>query len=173
LFAEARRDVASAPPMLPDFRPAPASPAPFSPAPFTPSPFGTGTSATAENGAGHGNGATVAAWVTGSLALATLGTGIGFGVAQSSAKNGLPGGSTPVTVASQATSLGQTIARDGLVADVLFGVGGAAAIASLILFLVPSGSSGSGSSSGSGDASPSASLSLGVGPVAVQLGGRW
>jgi len=38
-------------------------------------------------------------------------------------------------------------------------------VASLVLFLVPSG--------GSVDANSTASLSVSVGPAAVQVGGRW
>jgi hypothetical protein len=155
LFAEARRDVASGPSV----------PSAFSPTPFGAPPAAPAGAVTAEPAPSHGNGATVAAWVMGGIGLAALGTAVGFGVAQNSAESGLPGGSNPVKDAGQATSLGQSIARDGLIADVLYGVGGAAAVASLILFLVPSGSSG--------DASPSASLSVSVGPAAVQVGGRW
>ncbi len=157
LFAEARRDVASGPSV----------PSAFSPTPFGAPPAAPAGALTTEPAASHGNGATVAAWVTGGVALAALGTGVAFGVIQNSAKGQLPnaGNSNPVTDAGQATSLGQSIATDGLIADVLYGVGGALGVASLILFLVPSGSSG--------EASSTASLSVSVGPAAVQVGGRW
>ena len=161
LFAEARRDVASAPAVPSTF-----GPSTFSPSPFAGPPAEAGSSATVETTASHGKGTTVAAWVTGVIGVAALGTGIGFGVAQNNAKNQLPvSGSDPVTDAGQATSLAQAIPRDGLIADVLFGVGGAALVASLVLFLVPSG--------GSVDANSTASLSVSVGPAAVQVGGRW
>lgn len=95
------------------------------------------------------------AWVTAAAAAAALGVGVGFGVAQAGAQAGLK----TVMDASQATSLGQAVARDGLIADVLFGVGGAAGIAAVVLFAVPPHDAG--------DAS--ASLSIAAGPGTVQV----
>ncbi|HUB10077.1 MAG TPA: hypothetical protein VMB50_23945 [Myxococcales bacterium] len=84
----------------------------------------------------------LAAWITGAVAVAALGTGVGFAVAESSARNQAEAGASGgVTDANQETGLGATSTRDALVADVLFGVGAAAGVATVVLFLVPSGGS--------------------------------
>jgi hypothetical protein len=73
----------------------------------------------------------VPAYVAGGLALAALGTGIVFGVLANSA---LSQAQTSAYAAATQQQLA-TSGTDAVVADVLFGVSGAAAITAVILFL--------------------------------------
>jgi hypothetical protein len=69
----------------------------------------------------------VPAYVVGALGLVILGTGVGFGVWQSS--------TLKITDASQLSSAQSQAGTQGLVADICFGVGGALAVTSVILFV--------------------------------------
>jgi hypothetical protein len=82
------------------------------------------------------------AWTAAAAAVALFGTGIGFGIAQGQA---LSDAKLTSTGGAQAMSDGQAYARDGLVADVLFGVGAAAGVAAVVLFLWPAHGDGGAS----------------------------
>ncbi|HUB06235.1 MAG TPA: tetratricopeptide repeat protein [Myxococcales bacterium] len=79
------------------------------------------------------------AWTLAAAAVAALGTGAGFGYAQSQAQASFKTADLPGQPAGTAASLSQSIGTDGLVADVLFGVGAAAGVAAIVLFAVPAG----------------------------------
>ena len=77
--------------------------------------------------------------MVGAIGLAVLGTGVAFGILQSS--------TLKITDANQITSAQNQAGTQGLVADICFGVGGALAVASVILFITELGG-------GSSDATP-------------------
>ncbi len=73
----------------------------------------------------------VPAYVVGALGLAVFGAGVGFGVWQSS--------TLKIADVGQLTSAQTQAGTQGLVADICFGVGGALAVTSVVLFLTELG----------------------------------
>jgi hypothetical protein len=117
LFAEARREVASGP------MPAAAD----SPSIQTATPREPAAAAAV---AAQGSPSHLPAYVVGGIGVAALAAGGIFGWLQLEAGNSARNDPT----LAAALSDGQPYAQDGLVADVLFGVGGAALITAIVLF---------------------------------------
>jgi len=117
LFAEARREVASTPLPAPVAAPRPGEGAASMP---------TAVTAPEEAAPSH-----LPAYVVGGIGVAALAAGGIFGYLQ------LQAGDDARNDATLAASLndGQPFAQDGIVADVLYGLGGAALITSIVLFV--------------------------------------
>jgi hypothetical protein len=104
---------------------------------------------------------TAPAWITGAIAVAALGTGIAFGLLQQSANSQ----AVQAPDASQATSLANQGATDGVVADIAYGASGVAAIACIVLIITEA--------SGHRSEPPKMNLSLTAGPGGAGIVGRF
>jgi hypothetical protein len=101
------------------------------------------------------------AWVTGSIAVAALGTGIAMGLLQQSVN----GQAVQAADAGQAASLANQGATYGLAADIAYGVSGAAAIACVVLIVTEAASHSEGR--------PSTPFSVAWGPGGAGLMGHF